>query len=209
MIRRYENRKLYHAAARKYVTLQDLARMVAEGVEIRVVDQKSGEDLTTLVLAQVVLEGIKERTAEIPRQVLTRLIRLAAKPAAWADWTSAQEVAGKAKAEAERIVSGFIAKGRLTLDEAVAVRQEIAGSVQRMVADAHDALENRFRALFERPAAGGALASLRTLESKLLAFEHVLEPETPAGKDGGRPEAVPDAEEPGPRSGRARRARRR
>jgi hypothetical protein len=107
-------------------------------------------------------------------------------------------------------VSGFIAKGRLTLDEAVAVRQEIAGSVQRMVADAHDALESRFRALFERPAAGGALASLRTLESKLLAFEHVLEPETPpAREDGGRPEAVRDVKEPGPRSGRARRARRR
>jgi polyhydroxyalkanoate synthesis repressor PhaR len=211
LIKRYENRKLYDAAGRKYVTLLDLGRLVADGAEIRVVDQKSGEDLTTLVLAQVVLEGVKERTADIPRQVLTRLIRLAARPASsWADWATAQEVAGKAKAEAERIVSGFIAKGRLTLDEAVAVRQEIAGSVQRMVADAQEALERRFRGLFERPAAGGALASLRTLESKLLAFEHVLEPETPpARKDGGRIETAPDVEEPGPRSAGARRARRR
>jgi polyhydroxyalkanoate synthesis repressor PhaR len=183
LIKRYENRKLYDPAARKYVTLLDLGRLVADGGEIRVVDQKTGEDLTTLVLAQVVLEGVKERTAEIPRHVLSRLIRLAARPAAWGEWASAQDAAKRAREEAERIVSGFIAKGRLTLDEAVAVRQEIAAAVQRLVADAQQALESRFRGLFERPAPGGALASLRSLEEKLLAFEHVLEPEA-------RPEAA-------------------
>jgi polyhydroxyalkanoate synthesis repressor PhaR len=191
LIKRYENRKLYDAGARKYVTLPDLAHLVAEGGEIRVVDQKTGDDITTLVLAQVVLEGIKERTAEIPRQVLVRLIRLAARPAASGEWASAQEVATRARTEAERIVSGFIAKGRLTLDEAVAVRGEIAGAVQRLVGDAQEALESRFRGLFERPAPGGALASLRSLEEKLLAFEHVLEPEgLPAeGKRRRRPSA--------------------
>jgi polyhydroxyalkanoate synthesis repressor PhaR len=184
VITRYENRKLYDPGTRKYVTLQDMARLVADGGEIRVVDQKTGEDLTTLVLAQVVLEGIKERTADIPRQVLSRLIRLAARPAVRAEWGSAHEVATRARAEAERIVNGFIAKGRLTLDEAVAVRQEIAGTVQRLVADAQQALESRFRGLFERPAPGGALASLRELEEKLLAFEHVLEPEPPPAAAG-------------------------
>lgn len=189
LIKRYENRKLYDPGARKYVTLQNLGRLVADGGEIRVVDQKTGEDLTNLVLGQVVLDGIKERTAEIPRQVLTRLIRLAARPAVRAEWASAHEIAARARAEAERIVNGFIAKGRLTLDEAVAVRQEIAGTVQRLVSDAQQALESRFRGLFERPAPGGALASLRQLEEKLLAFEHVLEPDTPpaaAGRGGGR-----------------------
>jgi polyhydroxyalkanoate synthesis repressor PhaR len=186
LVKRYGNRKLYDPGARRYVTLMDLARLVADGGEIRVVDQKTGEDLTTLVLAQVVLEGIKERTAEIPRHVLSRLIRLAARPASGGDWASAHEVATRARAEAERIVSGFVAKGRLTLDEAVAVRQEIAGTVQRLVADAQRALETRFRGLFERPAPGGALASLRALEEKLLAFEHVLEPETPPAAAGRR-----------------------
>ena len=210
LVRRYPNRKLYDVSARRYVTLVDLARLVADGAELKVVDQKTGDDLTTLVLAQVVLEGIKERTAEIPRHVLSRLIRLAARPAAWADWTSAQEVAGRAKAEAERIVSGFIAKGRLTLDEAVAVRQEIAGAVQRLVTDAQDALESRFRKLFERPAAGGALASLRSLEEKLLAFEHVLEPETPPVARGrSRRAAGADVKEPVAGAQPARRARRR
>lgn len=173
VIKRYENRKLYDAQARTYVTLADLARMVADGREIHVVDQKTGEDLTTLVLAQVVLEGVKERTADIPRQVLSRLIRLAARPAAaWAE--PAQEAAARARSEAERIASGLLAKGRLTLDEALAVRQEIAGSVHRLVADAQHGIESRFRGLFE--AAGGPGEKLRTLEHKLDAFEQVLAP---------------------------------
>jgi polyhydroxyalkanoate synthesis repressor PhaR len=173
VIKRYENRKLYDPQARAYVTLADLARMVADGGDIQVVDQKTGEDLTTLVLAQVVLEGVKERTAEIPRQVLARLIRLAVRPAA--GWTEpAQEAAARARAEAERIAAGLIAKGRLTLDEALAVRQEIAGSVQRLVADAQHGIESRFRGLFE--GTGGPGRKLRSLEEKLDAFEQALAP---------------------------------
>jgi len=173
VIKRYENRKLYDPQARAYVTLSDLSRMVARGGEIHVVDQKTGEDLTTLVLAQVVLEGVKERTADIPRQVLSRLIRLAAGPAA--AWTEpAQEAAARARAEAERIAAGLIAKGRLTLDEALAVRQEIAGSLHRLVTDAQHGIESRFRGLFE--GTGGPGQKLRTLEEKLDAFEQVLAP---------------------------------
>ncbi|MET0554770.1 MAG: polyhydroxyalkanoate synthesis regulator DNA-binding domain-containing protein [Vicinamibacteria bacterium] len=173
VIKRYENRKLYDPQARAYVTLADLSRMVTQGGEIQVVDQKTGEDLTTLVLAQVVLEGVKERTADVPRQVLARLIRLAARPAS--AWTEpAQEAATRARAEAERIAAGLIAKGRLTLDEALAVRQEIAGSVQRLVADAQHGIESRFRGLFE--GTGGPGEKLRTLEEKLDAFEQALEP---------------------------------
>jgi polyhydroxyalkanoate synthesis repressor PhaR len=173
VIKRYENRKLYDPQARAYVTLADLSRMVARGGEIHVVDQKTGEDLTTLVLAQVVLEGVKERTADIPRQVLSRLIRLAARPAAaWAE--PAHEAATRARAEAERIAAGLIAKGRLTLDEALAVRQEIASSVHRLVADAQHGIESRFRGLFE--AADGPGRKLRTLGEKLDAFEQELSP---------------------------------
>lgn len=173
VIKRYENRKLYDPQARAYVTLADLARMVAEGGEIQVVDQKTGEDLTTLVLAQVVLEGVKERTAGIPRQVLEHLIRLAARPAtAWAE--PAQEAASRARVEAERIAAGLIAKGRLTLDEALAVRQEIAGSVQRLVADAQHGIESRFRGLFQ--GTGGPGEKLRTLEEKLDALGQELAP---------------------------------
>ncbi len=153
VIKRYENRKLYDPQARAYVTLEDLAQAIGRGVELRVVDQATGQDLTTVVLAQVILEGLKQRTASIPQQVLARLIRLGSGPAAaWTDWLAPHDAAARARQEAERIVSGLLAKGRLTLDEALALRQEIAGSVQRLVAEAQGALESRLHRLLERSA---------------------------------------------------------
>jgi polyhydroxyalkanoate synthesis repressor PhaR len=80
VVTRYENRKLYDAAGRRYVTLDELLARVVAGEELEVVDQKTGEDLTTLTLAQILLEGLRRSTAQVPRRMLARLIRLAFGP---------------------------------------------------------------------------------------------------------------------------------
>jgi polyhydroxyalkanoate synthesis repressor PhaR len=179
IIRRYENRKLYDAAARRYVTLDDLAARVARGEEFQVQDQKSGEDLTNLVLAQVLLEGVKEQATRIPRQVLTRLVRLsAAKPA---PPPAAQPIAARAREEAERIVAGLLSRGRLTLEEAFSLRQEIAHSVLRTVAQAQSGLEHALHGMLERTEKeGGVSPSLQSLKEKLMTLETYLE--RPGGK---------------------------
>jgi len=139
LIRRYDNRKLYDVAARRYVTVAELSAMVGRGDEVRVVDQRTGTDLTTVVLAQALLEGVKDRGARIPRQVLAGLIRLGtgarARPSAW---PTAQEAAARARQEAEAIVRRLV--GRLSLEDALAVRQELAAAVQRLTAE----LQKRF-----------------------------------------------------------------
>ena len=177
VIRRYENRKLYDAQARRYVTLEDLARLVGSGAEVRAVDQRTGEDITTIVLAQVVLEGLRERTASIPHQVLTRLIRLGSgKGGGFAEWLDPQEASARARREAERIVSGLVARGRLTLDEALALRQEITGSVQRLVAEAHAGLHGRLRRLLESDKDHAVSPALQALNERLSTFEALLLP---------------------------------
>jgi polyhydroxyalkanoate synthesis repressor PhaR len=176
-IRRYENRKLYDPAAKRYVTLEDLAAMVAAGEEVQVLDQKSGEDLTNLVLAQVVLEGVRERTAAIPRQVLTRLVRfgVGAPPRKLA--APPPDLASRARDEAERIVSGLLARGRLTLEEALGLRQEIVRSLTGMVADAQHGLEQALHGLVERAEReGGVSLSLQALKERLLTLETYLAP---------------------------------
>jgi polyhydroxyalkanoate synthesis repressor PhaR len=198
-IKRYENRKLYDPAARRYVTLQDLAAMIGAGEELHVADQKSGEDLTTLVLAQVILEGIKERTASIPRQVLSRLIRLGHAPAkAWTEWAAPQQVAARAKAEAERIASDLSARGRLTLEEALALRQEIARTVGGIASEAQRGLEARLHGLLQRSdKEGGVAPSLNGLRERLMAFETYLAApgKTPAKGRAARPRKRQRAQE--------------
>jgi polyhydroxyalkanoate synthesis repressor PhaR len=78
LIRRYGNRKLYDVAARAYVTLEDLRELVCRGEDLQVLDQKTGEDTTSLTLAQILLEAQRARTARIPRLLLVQLVRLTA-----------------------------------------------------------------------------------------------------------------------------------
>jgi polyhydroxyalkanoate synthesis repressor PhaR len=176
-IRRYDNRKLYDAEARRYVTLDELSRLIGGGTEVRVVEQRTGEDITTVVLAQVVLEGIKQRTATIPHQVLSRLIRLGSGPAgAFTEWLDPHEASTRARHEAERIVSGLVARGRLTLDEALALRQDIAASAQRLVAEAQAGVQTRLRRLLETEKGPGVTPALQALKERLSAFETLLAP---------------------------------
>ena len=199
VIKRYDNRKLYDTEARAYVTLADLARTLAGAVDIKVVDQKSGEDMTTVVLAQIILEGIKEKTATIPRQVLARLIRLGLGPSsAWGHLASPPAAAVRAKAEAERIVGALLARGRLTLDEGLALRQEIAGSVHRLVADAQHGVESRLKGLLEwSEKEAGVNPSLQALKERLLSFENYLEEPAAAAR-----EDKPKTAARGPRRGK-------
>jgi len=171
-IRRYDNRKLYDAAERRYVTLDQLRARVAAGEEVEVVDQRTGDDLTTLTLAQILLEGLRGSTARVPRQVLTRLIRLSFGPAGNGGdggGTTPQDAATRARQEAERIVGGLLAKGRLTLEEGLALRQELSGSMHQIVAEAQAGIEARIRALVG-PSHEGPHASLLGLKKRIDAL---------------------------------------
>jgi polyhydroxyalkanoate synthesis repressor PhaR len=184
-LRRYGNRKLYDPGAGRYVTLEDVARIVAGGHEVEVVDRKTGEDLTNLTLAQVLLEGVKRGASRIPRQVLTRLIRIAAFPAsAWGEWPEPRDTASRARREAERIVARVLGRGRLSLDEAVALRQDVGQMVHRLVSEAQSGVESRLRSLLER-GEGAAGRSLEAIRGGLQAFEAYIEkPRSPARRAG-------------------------
>ncbi len=176
LIRRYENRKLYDPGARRYVTLEDVAAAVAAGEELLVLDQKSGEDLTNLVLAQVVMEGVKERTARIPRQLLTRLVRFGL-GAPERSAAPPPDLPTRARDEAERIVSGLLVRGRLNLEEALGLRQEIVRSLTGLVSDVQHGLEQALHGLVDRAEReGGVSLSLLALKEKLLTLETYLGP---------------------------------
>jgi polyhydroxyalkanoate synthesis repressor PhaR len=74
VIRKYPNRRLYDTSSGRYVNLEELAAMVRSGAEIQVLDAKSGEDVTRLVLTQIIVEDAKERPAGLPLELLRQLI---------------------------------------------------------------------------------------------------------------------------------------
>ena len=56
VIKKYANRRLYDAAASRHVTLEDIHKLIVQGEQVKVVDDKSGEDITRSVLLQIVAE---------------------------------------------------------------------------------------------------------------------------------------------------------
>ena len=74
VIKKYANRRLYNTATSAYVTLEDLARMVREGVEFVVYDAKTHDDLTRQILTQIIFEEESRGEALLPVQFLRQLI---------------------------------------------------------------------------------------------------------------------------------------
>jgi polyhydroxyalkanoate synthesis repressor PhaR len=56
VIKKYANRRLYDAAESRHVTLEDLRKLIVQGVKIKVIDDKSGEDLTRSILLQIIAD---------------------------------------------------------------------------------------------------------------------------------------------------------
>jgi polyhydroxyalkanoate synthesis repressor PhaR len=75
VIKRYPNRKLYDTETKQYVTLDQLADLIRGDEELKVYDNVNGDDLTALVLTQVLFEQVKKQAGFLPRTVLAGLIQ--------------------------------------------------------------------------------------------------------------------------------------
>jgi polyhydroxyalkanoate synthesis repressor PhaR len=74
-LKRYANRKLYDVADKEYVTLARVAELVAEGEDVRVVDNATGDDVTGVVLSQALSARERRKRGFLPRRLLQRVLR--------------------------------------------------------------------------------------------------------------------------------------
>jgi polyhydroxyalkanoate synthesis repressor PhaR len=75
IVKKYGNRRLYDTSDSRYITLEELADKVRQGEEVRVVDAKTGEDLTASTLTQILVEG-RGAARLLPVPLLIQLVRL-------------------------------------------------------------------------------------------------------------------------------------
>jgi len=66
IIKKYSNRKLYDTKEKKYVNLSKVSRLIREGVDLKVIDNNTKEDITSLVLAQIIVEQEKTKKIMLP-----------------------------------------------------------------------------------------------------------------------------------------------
>lgn len=75
LIKRYASRRLYNTETSDYVTLEDIAGFIRGGREVKIVDLKSGDDLTRQYLLQIIAEHESKGENVLPLGVLNDLVR--------------------------------------------------------------------------------------------------------------------------------------
>jgi polyhydroxyalkanoate synthesis repressor PhaR len=75
LIKKYANRRLYDASQSRHVTLEDIREFIVQGQKVRVVEDKSGDDITRLILLQVIAEQEQFGKPILSEALLESIIR--------------------------------------------------------------------------------------------------------------------------------------
>ena len=75
IIKRYQNRKLYDTHQSCYVTLEEIAQIIREGNEIKVIDNKTQRDITYTTQIQLLFDQEKKSSGPENTELLKRVIR--------------------------------------------------------------------------------------------------------------------------------------
>jgi polyhydroxyalkanoate synthesis repressor PhaR len=128
LVKKYGNRRLYDTEQSRYITLDELADLIrhGEGDDVRVVSAKTGEDLTTATLAQIIVES-RGAARLLPVPILLKLIRMGDSALAeflgqYVTWALDAYLRTKQGLRALVPWGPFLASG----DEVEALRREIA-----------------------------------------------------------------------------------
>jgi polyhydroxyalkanoate synthesis repressor PhaR len=138
VIKRYTNRKLYDTVESRYVTLDEIAEMIKGGEEVKIVDNRTKDDLTSVTLAQIIFEEEK-KTSKMSLKTLLGLIRHGSEVAQQLVDGAGGDLRGKVdavRAAAEQKVQSILARGQQTGERArefVNASQETLAALQRRV----------------------------------------------------------------------------
>ena len=74
LVKRYANRKLYNTQTSRYITLKGIAELIEAGEEVTVIDNETGEDITSIALSQILVDSERSNRT-VSRTLLSDLIQ--------------------------------------------------------------------------------------------------------------------------------------
>lgn len=149
LIKRYANRKLYDTEDKRYVSLSDIRELIRKEVDLRVIDNESGDDITSVTLSQIIYEQEKRREGLLPPSVLMGLIQAGGstvvdsiKKLVSTGFTAASRM----QDDVEKTIKRFLRTGELSEKEAEQLRREMELSM----GGPEDSLEEKVRQTVDR-----------------------------------------------------------
>jgi polyhydroxyalkanoate synthesis repressor PhaR len=174
IIKRYTNRKLYDTVESRYVTLDEIAEMIKAGADVKILDNRTKEDLTSVTLAQIIFEEEK-KTSKMSLKTLLDLIRHGGERAAQLVEGTQAELRGRVEAvkqAAEQRVQTLLHKGQQTSDRA----KELVATSQEAVLQFQKRIDERVKSAMEGMSSFADLQrDLAELSRKITELERRLD----------------------------------
>jgi len=134
-IKRYANRKLYDVTDKKYITLDQISKLIKSGEEITVVENKTGKDLTATTVSQILARDKRGKPDDVASGVVVQLLRKG--PGTLVDygkkyvslWDRALTMADE---EIDKLVDRLVREKELTKSEGNKFKREISGRADNL-----------------------------------------------------------------------------
>ncbi len=128
IVKRYPNRKLYDTAAKRYISLESIADMIRRGESVQIVDNATGEDHTTLILTQIIMEQEKRGDGYLPLEVLIGLIQAGGHTLAglWRRLGTSMDLLRQVDEEIQARIEHMVGRGELAEDEGRRLGEKMA-----------------------------------------------------------------------------------
>ncbi|MBI5528309.1 MAG: polyhydroxyalkanoate synthesis regulator DNA-binding domain-containing protein [Deltaproteobacteria bacterium] len=155
IVKRYSNRKLYDTEESRYVTLAEIAAMVKNGIEVRIIENATKEDITSVTLAQIILEEEKSR-GDTQLNVLRKIIQSGGDTISGFLTRKVQPQIVTMREEAEKKINRLARQGGMSVRDGRKIIKGFADSAQKSIDGLQKRLDQRV---------GSAVASLPTMRS--------------------------------------------
>ncbi|MGE0546009.1 MAG: polyhydroxyalkanoate synthesis regulator DNA-binding domain-containing protein [Kofleriaceae bacterium] len=180
IIKRYANRKLYDTEHSRYVTLDQISEMIRAGDDVKIVDNKTKEDLTTVTLAQIIFEEEKKQRSFLPLGAMRNIIQSGGEWFAEAQRRVQSILPGKRKDGSEPEIIDAVDDDDATGKKRLAALREWVESSKHRLDEWQKHVDSKIRSAIEgmSPLSGvnkdvRALADrIAELETKLRALDH-------------------------------------
>jgi polyhydroxyalkanoate synthesis repressor PhaR len=177
VIKRYTNRKLYDTDQSRYVTLDDIAKLIRDNEEVRVIDNETQDDLTAVTFAQIILEEEKRKTNLVSVPFLRKLIH--------SGEAAVQDLSDQAKRAFDQIgdftgraggrVREAVEEGGRAIDEAIEESRGLASDLLSMPQKRLEALQEIAQKQVDRIRHSPSLQrEIERLEKSIHSIEQLL-----------------------------------
>jgi polyhydroxyalkanoate synthesis repressor PhaR len=146
VIKKYANRKMYDTHDKRYVSMDQLSELIKKGEEVMVIDNRTGDDITTAIISQLLGRNSKEKDKTVSSQLLMQLLRKGGGTLTdyakkyMALWQGAFNMA---EDEVTQLINRLVKNKELSTAEAGKLKNEIMGYTRSLKSWISDRIDKR------------------------------------------------------------------